>query len=426
MITAAGFSHHTTPVHVRERLTPPSEDVSGILKRARRQFGAAALISTCNRVELYLSGEHEAGPVIGFLAHEFGTDGDVAERYLQTWHGVEAVEHLYRVASGLDSMVVGETEILGQVRAGFSEAVRAETQDAVISRLFHTAVRTGRRARNETGIGDGALSVSSIAAQQARALVTDLASARILVVGAGEAGQLAAQALVAAGARDIIVTNRTLARAESVAAALGGSAVPFEAIGTALASAHVVIGAAGAATPLVETAHLEHALGTRNGSPLVIIDIAMPRTVDPAARTMPGAVYFDLDDLQALADLASTARASEVTAVETIVAEETARFAAWGSRLHIGPTIAALTDRTEALRSAEVAKVLRRLRLEGADRAQVEELMEAATRGLVNQLLAGPIATLNERHDQDGYVDTVRELFRLDSRPDEARATDAD
>ena len=426
MITAAGFSHHTTPVHVRERLTPPADDVPGILKRARGQFGAAALISTCNRVELYLSGEHEAGPVIGFLAHEFGTDGDVAERYLQTWHGVEAVEHLYRVASGLDSMVVGETEILGQVRAGLSEAVRAETQDAVISRLFHTAVRTGRRARNETGIGDGALSVSSIAAQQARALVPDLTAARILVVGAGEAGQLAAQALVAAGARDIVVINRTLARAESVAAALGGSAIPFEALGAALASAHVVIGAAGAATPLVETTHLEAALATRDGAPLAIIDIAMPRTVDPAARTMPGVAYFDLDDLQALADHASTARASEVTAVETIVAEETARFAAWGARLHIGPTIAALTDRTEALRRAEVAKVLRRLRLEGADRAQVEELMEAATRGLVNQLLAGPIATLNERHDQDGYVDTVRDLFRLDSRPDEARATDAD
>ena len=422
MITAAGFSHHTTPVHVRERLTPPSEDVSGILKRARRQFGAAALISTCNRVELYLSGEHEAGPVIGFLAHEFGTDGDVAERYLQTWRGVEAVEHLYRVASSLDSMVVGETEILGQVRAGFSEAVKAETQDAVISRLFHTAVRTGRRARNETGIGDGALSVSSIAAQQARALIPDISTARILVIGAGEAGQLAAQALVAAGARNVVVTNRTFDRAESVASALGGTAVPIEELGTALASAQVVIGAAGATHPLVDAALLARSLTTRDGVPLVMIDIAMPRTVDPATRSLPGVVYYDLDDLQALADRASLARASEVAAVEAIVAEETARFAAWGARLHVAPTIAALTDRTEALRRAEVAKVLRRLRADGLDRSHVEELMEAATRGLVNQLLAGPIATLNERHDQDGYIDTVRDLFRLD----EASATDAD
>ena len=422
MITAAGFSHHTAPVHIRERLTPPADDIPGILRRARGEFGAAALISTCNRVELYLSGDHEARPVIGFLAREFGADSDVAARYLQTWHGVDAVQHLYRVSSGLDSMVVGETEILGQVRAGFSEAVRAETQDAVLSRLFHTAVRTGRRARNETGIGDGALSVSSIAAQQARALLPDLSTARILVVGAGEAGQLAAQALVAAGARDIVVTNRTHSRAESVAAALGGVAVPFEALGEALASAQVVIGAAGAPTPFLDAAHIEVATRTRDGAPLLIIDIALPRTVDPAARSMPGVLYYDLDDLQTLADHASAARSNEVASVEAIVAEETARFAAWGARLHIAPTIAALTDRTEALRRAEVAKVMRRLRADGLDRAHVEELMEAATRGLVNQLLAGPIATLNERHDQDGYVDTVRDLFRLD----ETRATEAD
>lgn len=422
MITAAGFSHHTTPVHVRERLTPPPDDVPGILRRARGEFGAATLISTCNRVELYLSGEYDARPVIGFLAREFGTDGDAAERYLQSWHGIDAVQHLYRVSSGLDSMVVGETEILGQVRAGFSEAVRAETHDAVLSRLFHTAVRTGRRARNETGIGDGALSVSSIAAQQVRALLPDITTARVLVVGAGEAGQLAAQAIVAAGARDVVVTNRTFARAESVAAALGGTAVPFEALSETLSSAHVVVGAAGTATPLIDRAHMEAALASRDGVPLLIIDIAMPRTVDPAARALPGVVYYDLDDLQTLADHASAARASEVAAVEAIVAEETARFAAWGARLRIVPTIAALTERTEALRSAEVTKVMRRLRLDGPEREQVEELMQAATRGLVNQMLAGPIATLNERHDQDGYVDTVRELFRLD----ETRATDAD
>lgn len=422
MITAAGFSHHAAPMHVRERLTPAADSIPGILRRAHGEFGAAALISTCNRVELYLSGEYEARPVIGFLAREFGTDSEVAERYLQTWHGVDAVRHLYRVSSGLDSMVVGETEILGQVRTAFSEAVRAETQDAVLSRLFHTAVRTGRRARNETGIGDGALSVSSIAAQQARALLPDLRAARVLVVGAGEAGQLAAQAIVAAGARDVVVTNRTFARAESVAAALGGTVVPFESLSEALSAAHVVIGAAGAATPLVDRAHLEASLATRDGVPLLIIDIAMPRTVDLEARALPGIVYYDLDDLQALADRASAARASEVEAVESIVAEETARFVAWGARLHIAPTIAALTERTEVLRRAEVSKVMRRLRLDGADRAQVEELMEAATRGLVNQLLAGPIATLNERHDQDGYVDTVRDLFRLD----EARTTEAD
>lgn len=421
MITAAGFSHHTTPVHIRERLTPPADDVAGILQRAHREFGAAAMISTCNRVELYLTGEHEARPVIGFLARELGTDGDIAERYLQTWHGVEAVEHLYRVSSGLDSMVVGETEILGQVRAGFSEAVRAETQDAVLSRLFHTAVRTGRRARNETGIGDGALSVSSIAAQQARAFLSDLGTARVLVIGAGEAGQLAAQAIVAAGVRDVVVTNRTLARAESVAAALGGSAVPFEALSDILATAQVVIGAAGAAMPLVGRADLEASLAARDGAPLLIIDIAMPRTVDPEARTLPGVVYHDLDDLQDLADRASAARANEIAAVKAIVAEETAKFAVWGARLRVAPTIAALTDRTEALRRAEVTKVMRRLRLDGAERGQVEELMEAATRGLVNQFLAGPIAALNEHHDQEGYLDTVRALFRLD----ETRATEA-
>lgn len=414
MITLAGISHHTATLKVRERLTVSEEDAPLLLQRARDHFGrGAALLTTCNRLELYLGGEHEAAEVLAFFAQATGTPTETVDRHVRVRHGAEAIRHLYGVASGIDSMVLGETEVLGQVRSAFSRTVKAETDDAVISRLFHTAIRTGRRARTETAISTHALSVSSIAAQQARALFDDLSRATVLVIGAGEAGQLAAQALAAHGVQDILVTNRTFAHAEALANELEGQALPFEDLADALASAHVVVSASASPLPLVDAAMLRRVMERRDGAPLLVVDIGVPRDFDPAVRDLPGVAYRDLDDLQAIADRNAEARRSEVEAVQAIVDVETVRFLDWWEQLQVVPTISALTERSEALRRAELAKTLRRLKVSDEDRAHVEELVDVLTKAVVKQILADPIHVLRERGDRDVYLDAVRTLFRL-------------
>ena len=420
MITFAGMSHQTAPLHIRERLAIDAEALPGVLKRAKETFGAATIINTCNRLELYLPGIHEPEAALGFLAVEMDVDHDLMERHFHVAYGADAVRHLYSVASGIDSMVLGETEVLGQVRAAFSATVSAGADNAMLSRLFHTAIRTGRRARNETAIGERSVSVSSIAAQQARDLFPDLARASVLVVGAGEAGRLAAEAVVAYGAERITVANRTFERAQALATSLGGQAIPFGAAVEALRTADIVIAASGAPEALFEDAAVSEATTHRDGQPLLIVDIGVPRDFHPTVREVPGVSYHDLDDLQTIAARNTETRASEVAAVQAIVDQETSRFTEWWSQLQIVPTISALTDRAETVRRNELAKTMRRLRLTDHERRHVEELADVLTRALVKQILHAPIATLRERGDQDTYVGMARTLFRLDEPVEDA------
>jgi glutamyl-tRNA reductase len=415
VITLAGISHHTAPLEVRERLAIPAERVPDVLAHARRRFGAAALLSTCNRLELYLSGAHERDEVLDFLAGQFRAADDLVDRHFQFRYGPDAVRHLYEVAAGIDSMVIGESEILGQVRAAFSAAVAAGADDALLSRLFHTAIRTGRRARSETEIGRHALSVSSIAVQQARTLFPQLELATVLVIGAGEASRLAAEALLDQGAGRLLVANRTYERGHALAGELGGEALPFDQLEDALARSHVVLASTGAPDTLVDLPTVHAALARREGRvPLLVVDIGMPRDFDPAVRDLPGVTYRDLDDLQAIADANAQLRQAEVERVRELVDAETGRFLEWWEQLQVIPTISALTDRSERLRAAEVAKTLRRLRLGEAERAHVEELFDALSKALVKQLLHDPIAALRERGDRDVYLEATRRLFRLD------------
>ena len=420
MITFAGMSHLTAPLDIRERAAIDVEALNGVLVRAKEAFGAATIINTCNRLELYLPGIHEPDAALDFLATELALDDDLMRRYFSVAYGADAVRHLYSVASGIDSMVVGETEVLGQVRSAFSSTVAAGADNAMLSRLFHTAIRTGRRARNETGIGERSVSVSSIAAQQSRDLFPDLARASVLVVGAGEAGRLAAEAVVAYGAERIVVTNRTLERAQALADALGGTALPFGRAVEALRTADIVIAASGSPDALFEDAAVAEAVSHRDGHPLLIIDIGVPRDFHATVRDVPGVSYYDLDDLSDIAARNTKARASEIAAVQAIVDEETSRFAEWWSQLQIVPTISAITDRAEELRRSELAKTMRRLKLGDEERAHVEELTDVMTRALVRQLLHAPISTLRERGDQETYLHTARALFRLDEPVEDA------
>ena len=410
MFTLVGVSHHTAPLALRERVAIGEQQLPAALATLREQVGPSAIVSTCNRTELYASGAHDERELIRFLAERSGVDAALIERHAATRRDVEAVRHLYAVASGVESMVVGESEVLGQVRAAFSAAVTAGSDDALLSRLFHTAIRTARRARNETRVGAGALSVSTIAAQQARALCPDPRRATVLVIGAGEAGRLAAESLAERGVRTLLVTNRTHERAEALAAALGGEAVDFAQLPDTLSRVDVVIAASGAESALLSRGDVEAAVARREGEPLVILDIAMPRDVDPDVRTLPGVRYLDLDDLQGLAARNRGAREAEVAAVRAIVDAETERFIEWWEQLQVAPTIAALTERAERLQQREIERAARRMDASPEQREQ----LDAMARALTARLLHDPIAALRERGDRDVYVQALRALFRLD------------
>ncbi len=411
MLTTVTMSHHTAPIGVREQLAIAAEDVGPTITRAQEQLGPATIIATCNRLELYVAGNHPPEKLFDFIEQETNADSASVRKHFHVHHDTEAVRHLYRVASGLESMVIGESEILGQIRTAFSEAADVGVDDAILVKLFHGAIRAGRRARNETAIGHHALSVSSIAVQQARDLHGQLSEARVLVIGAGEAGRLTAEALVAQGAQHVTVANRTVARAEALATELGGKAASFDALPDAIATADVVVAASGAPDTLVPLETMRSAVERREGAPLLVVDIGMPRDVDPAAARLPGVSYHDMEALQEIAAANGRARAEEIGSVETVLEEEIADFTTWWDQLRTQPTIATISGRAETIRREAVEKALRRLDADESTRQEVEGL----TRAIVKRLLHDPITTLRERGDQDGnYLEVARTLFRLD------------
>ncbi|MDA0351359.1 MAG: glutamyl-tRNA reductase [Chloroflexi bacterium] len=411
MLTLATMSHHTAPIAVRERIAIPADALDAATARAQVQLGPSAILSTCNRFELYVSGDHDPARLLAFIAAETGADETAVQRHFAVHRDTEAVRHLYRVASGIESLVLGEFEIMGQLRGAFSVAAGAGMEDAILVHVMHGAIRAGRRARHETAIGHHAMSVSSIAARQARDLHPRIADARVLVIGAGEAGRLTAEALVDQGVTHVTVTNRTFARAESLAAELGGRAVPFEDLPAAIATDDIVVAASGAPGTLVDLELMRAAVERREGAPLIAIDIGMPRDFDPAIASLPGVSYYDMEGLQEIAAANGRARAEELPAVEAVLAEEIADFVAWCERLRTKPTIASLTSHAEEIRIAAVEKSLRRLPADDDLRREVDAL----TRTIVKRLLHDPITTLRNRGDREQhYIEAVRTLFQLD------------
>jgi glutamyl-tRNA reductase len=409
-VSVTGLSHHETPVELRERFAFAATELVPALRRLPTGLGGAAILSTCNRSEIYLAGESEVsrGEAVRALA---AAKGQPAPEGISFYHrrDADAVRHLFRVAAGVESLVVGESEILGQVREAFSAATAAGSGNAVLARLFHSALRTGRRARSETEIGAHGLSVSALAVALSRRLLGDLRRKTVLVVGAGEAGQRSAGALVQAGVGRLLVTTRRTGLAEEIARELSGVSIPFAELPRALAEADVVISSTAAPETIISAADLATAMAARPKRPLLIVDIAVPRDVEAAARAVAGVHLFDIDDLEAAAEANLAARRREVGAVESIVEEEVERFQAWLGGRRVVPTIAALRRRLEATRRAEVERTLARLpNLSDADRRRIEAMSKA----LVKRLLHAPTSRLragNERH-----LDALRELFELD------------
>jgi glutamyl-tRNA reductase len=410
-ITLVGINHKTAPVSLRERFSFAPEELPAALPRFG---GAAVLLSTCNRTEVYLTSHHPiaAGSVIALLSEL--KDAEAPEGAFYHDSGLDAARHLFRVAAGIESMVLGESEILGQVRAAFSAATASHTHNAVLSQLFHGAIRVGRKARSQTHIGRHAVSVSSTAVALARETLGDLASRTVLVVSAGEAGKLAARSLADHGASRLLVANRTPGRAKELAGDLGGRPVAFERLGHAMGEADIVISSSAAPEFLIGEREVRQATAERNGRPLLLIDIAVPRDIDPAVRAFPQVHLYDIDDLQGLVERGRSLRKQEVASVERLIDEEIRRFQQWLRSRGVVPTVAALRRYAEDARAAELERTFKRLR---GLTPQQRAAFEAMTGALVKKLLHDPIGKL-KGEDGERYVGAVRELFALDAGAD--------
>jgi glutamyl-tRNA reductase len=413
-IVAVGVNHRTAHVEVRERLAMVREELPEAHRALWRIVPSGVILSTCNRTEVYglsedgLQGSRQIGDFLAAF-HQV-PQGELAP-YLYSYEGAEAVRHLFSVASGIDSMILGETEILGQVREALVTASMTGPVSLTLSRLFHHAMRTGRRARVETEISRHALSVSHAAVQMAKQVFDGLAQCRVLVISAGEAGKLTAKSLRDAGAKEIGVANRTRDRAAALAAELGGRVVDFEALGEALIDYDIVISATASARFVIPAEMVNRAMEHRGDRALCLIDIAVPRDIDPASRKVRNVYLYDIDDLEAISLANRKRRQKEVGKVESIVREETDRFMEWASSLDAVPVIATLREKADAIRTREVAKAMRKLgHLSQSDREQVEALAAALTR----KLLDDPINVLREQGQNKEYIDSAKQLFRLE------------
>jgi glutamyl-tRNA reductase len=413
-ISAVGISHKDAPVAVREHFAFGAHELPALLARLGESYPSAAVLSTCNRTEIYVGSPRavtDPRPMIALLGAIKGEHIEGAPFFALS--GKEASRHLFRVAAGIESMVIGESEILGQVRSAFTAATAAGTHSPAMSRLFHTAIRVGRRVRTQTSIGRYTVSVSSTAVALARTAPGDLSGKTVLVVGAGEAGKLTAGTLTGAGVGEVLVTSRSKERTSELATALGGRPVRFEDRARAIARADIVISSTAAQEFVIDRPMVEAAMRSRPERPLLLVDIAVPRDIDPSVRGVDGVQLFDIDEIQEAAERNMHLRRQELTAAEAIVEEQVAKFSEWLRSLEVVPTVASLRARAEAMRIAELERTLAKTDMSATDRKRVE----AMTAALVKKLLHDPIARLKTPGEGERYLEAARALFDLDPSP---------
>jgi glutamyl-tRNA reductase len=422
-----GASHKTAPLALRERLALPEGRAARVLAElvGHEAVHEAVAISTCNRTEIVLvAGDSvEAESVtLSILAREADTRPTELLGHLYSRHGRDAVSHLFEVASGLDSMIVGEAEVQGQVKRAYELALVEGATGPISNRLFREALATGKRVRTDTAVSRSRVSVSSVAVELAADMLGDLSQRRVLVVGAGENGELTARALRERGVETVFVANRHYDRAIGLASRFGGGAVRFEELPAELERADIVVSSTGSPHQIIGREELELVAAGRSGKPLVLIDIAVPRDIDPTVRDLPGIGLYDMDDLQRAVDRNVSAREAEATKARTLVETDVERFEQFLARLDVLPTVAALRERGEAI----VRQVLsenepRWESMSDADRERVE----AMARSIVARLLHEPTLRLKGGAGEEGsyrHVQALRELFGLESQADERPA----
>ena len=429
-VVVIGLNHRSTPLDLLERMTIGDAGLQKALHDlvSREDVSEAVVLSTCNRTEVYAVAERFHGAYqdirdflaeVAFLAPEDFSD------HLYVHYDAAAVAHLFTVASGLDSAVLGESEILGQVRNAWERARHEGAAGATLNLLFRHAVEVGKRVRTDTGIARNITSVSQAAVAMAAERLHGLAGKRVLVLGAGEMGEAMALGLAKAGVADLALANRTWDRAVELAERIGGHAVRLLDVPAALVDADVLLSSTGAAAPLLQAEDIIGIVGQRADRPLLIVDIAVPRDVDPAVGSIEGVTLLDMDDLRAFADAGTEARRREVGAVQSILDDELERYLGATSAREVAPMIVALRDRAEEVRQAELDRF--RKRLDGLDEGQ-REAIEALTRGIIGKLLHEPSIALKEAAGSprgDRLIASLRELFALEGEQLEAGGSES-
>ena len=414
---AVGLSHRTAPVELRECVDFSRTGVEGALSALADRDAARELVilSTCNRAEIYAAGDTDAtAETLGrFFGEYHALPQEQLTPHLYVHKGADAARHLFRVAAGLDSLVVGEPQILGQVKAAYSAANDLHHTGALTNRLFHSAFAVGKRVRSETGLGEGAVSVSYAAIALAKKIFGDLKGLSVLILGAGEMAKLTGIHLQAQQVRQIAIASRTLATAQGLASRLNGRAVPWTDLDAALGTADIVITATGATEPVLTKERIEEVMRPRRNRPLFIIDIALPRDVESSVGDLDQVFLYNIDDLRAIVKENLARRGAELKRADAIVDEEVGRFAAWMQSREIIPTVVALRQRFETIRQAELARLAPKLNgLPPEARARLDEI----THLIVEKLLLTPTEQLKSVTDETkvvAYSDALNRLFSL-------------
>ena len=413
-----GLNHRTAPVEVRERLAFAEQglpEALGILK-GRPGLLEGMILSTCNRVEITVTADEQAdaeGAVEHFLAESGAVERAWVSPYLYRHDGADAIRHLFRVASSLDSMVVGEPQILGQLKNAYTLAKECGAISGFLDQLLTRAFNVAKRVRSETDIGQSAVSVSYAAIELAREIFGSLSGKTVLVVGAGKMSESAARHLRRGGVSEILVTNRTRARAEAMADEFQGRVVDYEKLFAALADVDIVIASSGAPHFIITQEQMKSVMARRRNRPMFLIDIAVPRNIEPAVNEVESVFLYDIDDLERVVDTNLKGRVELAAEAEDIVREEVERMVLRMKTREVTPTIVSLQEQLEVVRAAEIERMRGKL---GPLTEQQEEAVQAITRGIINKIAHGPITELRRQASEPSgihLVSTIRKLFRL-------------
>lgn len=398
-----GINHKTAPIGLRERVAISREELPETTRALAAVPGVSEcmIVSTCNRVEMLAAVESPATDLAGFLHHQFGIDAETLTPHLYQHYDQEAVLHLFRVAASLDSMVVGEPQILGQVKEAFAVARSSGTVGGQLEHLLQSAFAAAKRVRSETEIGSNSVSIASVAVELARKIFGSLQGRTVFLVGAGKMSELAARHLVQQGAGTILVTNRTLERARQLAEPFNGRVIPFDQLYEVAGDADIIISSTGAPHHIFRREHAQRFLHKRRNRPMFFIDIAVPRDVAPDVNQLEGAFVYDIDDLQQVAASHMAERSRQAGDAEAMIAAEVERFQQKRRTVNVAPAIVSLQRQAEELRQTELKRMHAKL---GALTDEQMAAVEALTRGLVNKFLHPPMQALKQAARENDSV----------------------
>jgi len=419
-ILVIGLNHKTAPVEIREKLAFKNSSLHPLekLKKEVSSFKEGLFLSTCNRVEFYFILKRDQKnkflmDFFSFIENESSFKWKDLEPHFYFLENEKAIKHLFEVACGLDSLVIGEPQILGQVKSAYKEALNYRTSGIVLNRLLHKCFSVAKKVRTETGIGGGAVSISYAAYRLAKKILGSLKDKVVLLVGAGEMAELACMHFVSEGVKKVLIANRTLSKAVELAEKFRGEAYSLDELLNALIKADIVISSTGAPNCIITKNMIASVLKPRKYKPLFVIDIAVPRDVDPEVNNLENVYLYDIDDLKSVVEKNLKEREKEATRAKTIIEAEVLKFQKWLKELGFYPTLRALNEKAEKLRQKELAKTFKKLKNLSEEE---KEAIEILTRSLIQKLLYYPINFIKKSYHEEGKyaISLIRQIFELD------------